>query len=296
MIFSDNIEKPLIHQQCDGKTNNITFKTQHIDLWKQTILSYFENATPQNDGSTIKITCKSGETPDQTLNIKVNFYKSGMVVIQGSKCSVFESNYFNLLKELVHQKAKEPEMDLTNPPPDLEETVPKTVDDIDPEITILQKPQSAKQNHVITSTPVNHNSKKIEPSPRLKEHIAERQELLTSKLTSIYTALDTVDSTLQTIANLVTDVKSVATKVGNDNNRLCKNNYQISDQIQQLESKIKHSSSTIESLHVKSNTVDSQIKHLSENQETIQKKLDKILSYLERLDDKNEETTKKLKT
>ena len=41
--LTDNIELevPIFHAQSDGKTNNVTFKTNRIEQWKESIVSFF---------------------------------------------------------------------------------------------------------------------------------------------------------------------------------------------------------------------------------------------------------------
>ena len=39
--YTMDFEVPQCHPQVDGKTNNVTVKTNRIDQWKDTILSFF---------------------------------------------------------------------------------------------------------------------------------------------------------------------------------------------------------------------------------------------------------------
>ena len=96
-------EKLKIHNQCDGKTNNITFKTDSIEAWKAGIVRYFEKTEivkSTTQLTVIKVTVV--DDADIEFSVKFNLYSSGSVVIQGSKCRVFESKFFSSLKENVH--------------------------------------------------------------------------------------------------------------------------------------------------------------------------------------------------
>lgn len=82
---------PVIHKQCDGRTNNVTFKTDHPDDWKKTILTYFgyksELIADGGNPSVVKVTFN--DDSGNTFSSKVNIYRTGSIVIQGSKCTFF---------------------------------------------------------------------------------------------------------------------------------------------------------------------------------------------------------------
>jgi hypothetical protein len=52
-------EKAVKHLQCDGKINNVTFKTLRIQLWKSVLVNYFgkskTNVQTQKTGVVIKV-------------------------------------------------------------------------------------------------------------------------------------------------------------------------------------------------------------------------------------------------
>ena len=106
-IENDKIsdESPRTHLQGDGKINNVTFQTppNRIDLWKNTLVNYFspEKTTMLKNGSVIKIICDIDTV--QNCTIKVNFYKTGVVLIQGAKCAKFCERYFDTIKKEVHK-------------------------------------------------------------------------------------------------------------------------------------------------------------------------------------------------
>ncbi|CAC5397837.1 unnamed protein product [Mytilus coruscus] len=97
------IEIAVEHPQSDGKTNNVTFKTSpsRIELWKKTIISHFGQSKTilLKEGSVIKVTCDINT--DKNCSIKINFFNTGSVVIQGAKCTAFSDQYFSKLKSKI---------------------------------------------------------------------------------------------------------------------------------------------------------------------------------------------------
>ena len=118
-------EKPQKHLQVDGKTNNVSFKTDRIKVWKAVIINHFgktkTNIQPRRAGEVFKVTF------DTNSSVKINIFDSGSVVIQGAKCVVFADTFFNSLKfECDKYENKED----TNVAPQLNgETRAKTLDD-----------------------------------------------------------------------------------------------------------------------------------------------------------------------
>jgi hypothetical protein len=93
--------------QINGKTINVTFITlpDRIELWKNAVLHYFgvKKTTLLKDGTVVKLICDCGD--DKICSIKINFYKTGSVVIQGAKCVQFSDLYFLPLTDKVHENA-----------------------------------------------------------------------------------------------------------------------------------------------------------------------------------------------
>ena len=77
----------------------------NIELWKNTVISFFgkENTTLK-DGAVLKVICDLENTRNHS--IKINFYKTGAVVIQVAKYSQF-NKIFNKLKNKVENKEEE---------------------------------------------------------------------------------------------------------------------------------------------------------------------------------------------
>ena len=95
-----DIEVPIEHIQGDRKTNNVSFETtpDRIEKWKQAVSSYFGDSkvSTLKSGATLKVSLDSDD--DKNGCVKINFYKTGSVVILGTKCSTFNEMYFSELK------------------------------------------------------------------------------------------------------------------------------------------------------------------------------------------------------
>jgi len=152
----ENYENPLAHQQCDGHTNNITFKTDCVDTWKNVVLSYFGEGKAQvikeNQSLTV-IKVSFSDDSKQNLTVKINIFSSGSVVIQGAKCTVFKSRYFQSLKERVHMETQ-PQLSEDTPVKQIATSEDDTLNvSFDPEITIIKKDNIKMTDPPVTSTP-----------------------------------------------------------------------------------------------------------------------------------------------
>lgn len=85
-----NIE-PTEHLQCDGKINNVSFHIaqENTDLWKSAVVNYFSehNISFLKSGNVIKTKCNADEVE---ASVKINFYQTGSVVIEGIHCAKFK--------------------------------------------------------------------------------------------------------------------------------------------------------------------------------------------------------------
>lgn len=103
-IVDENETTPKEHIQCDGKVNNVTFHLacDLIPAWKRAILDFFSEKKPTITTSDICCVIKvlfEHEGSDNN-SVKINFYQSGSVVIQGVKCVQFKNKYFASLNQL----------------------------------------------------------------------------------------------------------------------------------------------------------------------------------------------------
>ena len=88
--------------------NSIKRKNRHQHrTMENTVISFFgkENTTILKDGKVLKVICDLENTRNNS--IKINFYKTGAVVIQRAKCSQFNKTFFYKLKNKVDNKEQE---------------------------------------------------------------------------------------------------------------------------------------------------------------------------------------------
>ena len=72
-VTDAKIETLVIHTQCDGNTNNVTFKSLRSECWKQAIFNHFglAKACLLKKGSVIKVVFESEKNHNST--VKINF-------------------------------------------------------------------------------------------------------------------------------------------------------------------------------------------------------------------------------
>ncbi|XP_062579117.1 interaptin-like [Saccostrea cucullata] len=96
-------EIPKEHIQCDGKINNVSFHlaSESIPAWKKAVLDFFDEKKTTVTTSDICCVIKVVFDYEGSVNnsVKINFYQSGSVVIQGAKCVQFKDKYFASLNE-----------------------------------------------------------------------------------------------------------------------------------------------------------------------------------------------------
>ena len=282
---------PKEHLQCDGKINNVSFKTtpDSINLWKQSILNYFgeQSTSVLKDGAVIKVIFDSDCEAKSTVTI--NFYTTGSVVFQGARCSEFNTRYYEPLKQLVDSKGhqnrkgnKEPsvvdhEKSLTIPKTVETETLNtdeqnqnKTCDDSFKALNNTVEELKEIMNDDDLNNTVEFHPTKTNSVSTPKEKIALHQKTLDSRLGSINTVLDTIDTTLISFSDILVEIKKVAGDITpNISNKLNSDNKRIKEQLDNIEGKVKHTNQIVESLHVKYNTIDSKIKSVTDNQDRI---------------------------
>ena len=302
-LFTDNkneassIESPIVHRQIDGKVNNVSFKTvpDRIEIWKRTVLQYFSpnKTTVLKEGAVIKIVCDL--VSDKNCTIKINFYKSGSVVIQGANCEKFSELHFQKLKDLVPQIPTNSNFDENMNNKDLDTTVienelfdKKDDNTLDSSITV------EKQFVNVTSTPVkNHDVHGSTPKERLAQHsqtIASKLETVTSSLSSIET---TLISFITKLAEIKSETDSILPNMKtyiSDNSSSQKLN-QFKEQMESIVKKMTHCNSTIDSLHIKMNLIDSQLK--TQNEKLVEEITSKIANF-EKLQTENKESLENL--
>ena len=84
------LQKCLLYtNKVTEKTNNVSFKTmpQKIEKWKQVVKGYFGDSklSTLNEGAVFKVLFDTARQDEKNKSVKMNFYKSGSVVI----CELF---------------------------------------------------------------------------------------------------------------------------------------------------------------------------------------------------------------
>lgn len=101
----------------------MSFKTSNVSGWIETILEHFgpSLATSLNDGKVVKVLYEANKAMNA---IKINFYDTYSVVIQGAKCALFADTYSQILKNKVNQTEIKSFMteDESRPPLDIDST------------------------------------------------------------------------------------------------------------------------------------------------------------------------------
>ena len=282
-----DLENPIKHEQIDGKTNNVTFVTTRGEKWKEAILQYFgpSKASAIKSGSVIKVVCDMDT--DKECTIKINFYKSGSVVIQGQKCTDFSDVYFDTLKEKVNS------LDLNNNAIgdiDLEETDPKTLLTSN-DNTLPKKPSSPIKS--VTEIP------EIKMTP--KDRVSQYGKTMEHKFQEIHTVLKTIDTTMLEFVNKLGDLSASKDKIPPLVNTLITETFDslkqkildmlspIENKVKTLDNKISHTNTCLDAIHVKANLIDSQLKQISETQKNQDENMEKISSLVSKLEDRIDE-------
>ena len=289
--INNAVENPTDHEQCDGKTNNVSFSTDAIGLWKKAILTHFPDKAEVIKADDIVTVVKV--PADQT--VKINLYETGSVVIQGAKCKDFRAKNFEKLKQTVDNfrtpsESQNIDDEITDPKSTFSNADPLSVtqvgqetrknDECDKDLTspksldVDSEPDTLNTTVVENITPIVHSNI---VTPNAKDRVTMHQATLATKLGNINTVLDTVNNALVSMVDLVSDVKRVVDNISPSiGEKIKSTSSKVKEQLDSIESKIKHNNQLTESLHLKSNTMDNQIKKMCGEQEFICKRLEKL--------------------
>lgn len=320
-------EKPVKHPQVNRKTNNVTFKTMRAQTWKSVITNYFgiskTNTVVQRTGTVIKVVFDTDV--EKNITAKVNIYESGSVVMQGAKCTTFADMFFDKLKsecdlfdnqkvncitDNVHQtKAKILEdsqisdTTITNVNNDdnsintdpFNNSTPNTTNVIDNDNPINLDPI----NH---STPNKENSFETpDTHAASKTRVLEHRRSMDSKFAEIHTILSTVDNSMQHFIKKLSELQNVTSNVPQTLQNMIKESMssqkkKILENLETVVNKVKHCSTTIDSLHVKCNNMDSQLNRIEVSQSTNSTDMQKMERTIASLVERVEELENKMPT
>ena len=303
-------EKPQKHLQVDGKTNNVSFKTDRIKVWKAVIINHFgktkTNIQPRRAGEVYKVTF------DSNSSVKINIFDSGSVVIQGAKCVVFADTFFNNLKLKCDKYENKEDMNVA---PQLNgESQAKTLDDSPMHVRAskkisactrsMTKAKSLEDLNVSILTPTRDDqfktpkgTKSAAPKERLQQH----SKSMDSKFNELHTIISTMDNTMLTCMEKLGELQKVTNDLPGSLQNTMKDHLichkkKIIENLDTLEAKVKHCSSTLDSLHVKSNTIDTQLKKIEDCQKDNKSALHDISESIGKLTERVEECQKDHKT
>ena len=248
--------KHLLTIQCDGKTNNVKFKTLRPECWKEAILNYFgqAKACTLKKGTVIKVVFESETNINYTVNI--NFYKSGSIVIQGQQCTQFSDRYIEVIKGQLSQNNNNETsvQDLNNTivGVNTDETFPKSL------IDSQEKSTPIKQSTVET---------KLAPKNRLLQH----SKTIDTKFSEINSILSVIDQTMKSFVEKLAQLYSIREKVPQNVQSVITNSVnakkkEMMSQWKSIDDKVKHCNGSLDSLHIKTNVLDTQLKQVISKQ------------------------------
>lgn len=291
-VVTSDEDSVTVHRQCDGKINNITFKieAENIDTWKHGIVTFFgeSRTTLLNSNRVVKINY------DTKNWVKFNFFDTGSVNIQGASCLSFHDTYFSKLdmfiKEIVRKQTEPQNLGLINKRNNSDneseqseamnnsETELKMVPDLETELkTVHELTNNTVISQSSESTPMKKsgNAPKRQMTP--KEKINNHSKTIEMKFNEIHNILYVIDNTLKSFAEKLSQLSSIKSqsKIPELSQSLLTDllnthKKKLHEHLDDIESKVKHCNSTIDSLHVKTNILDNQLKEIigSQNQQT----------------------------
>lgn len=286
-----DIEVPIVHEQSDGKTNNVSFKImpQRIEKWKQSVKSYFGDSkiSTLNKGAVLKVLFDSDSQDEKNKSVKMNFYKSGSVVIQGPRCSDFCDRYFNELKLRVDNSAPVADTII-----DVEETIPKTVESpmLDSPMSPIIQQYPSRTDTVETpvyQTPVTDRSAKTDRKLTPQERVNLHSKSLDNKLSAVHIALGNIDSAIISLSETINELTNTSANIPSfisDSLTVVKK--RIKESFDEIDSKVKHQSGLLDSVHVKLNLLDSKVKTVDTKQDQMNETISKMFDMISALHDK----------
>ena len=281
----------------DGKINNVSFKTQpqRIDKWKRALKNHFNssNINILKSGATFKVSFATED--DEICSVKINFYKSGSMVIQGPKCSVFKDLFFNDLKLKVDNDSSSPEL-ITDP---IQSDLTTVISPKEQEPQSTGAPATPHREELNLDhdrdevTPVIKNQAKIKLTPQEKVNL--HSKTLDNKLSTINTALHTMDSAIRSMTEALSKLTLTSVNIPSlVSDSLITVRKKMQELFNDLEAKIKQSNKSHESTHVKLNVLDNQIKGIDGKQEAMAETLLKVTSMVSKLQDKLDDIENKV--
>lgn len=221
--------------------------------------------------------------------VKINFYKSGSVVIQGPRCILFSDLYFELIKNKLDYIDSDDNNNTIVENQDFEEeTTPKS----------LLFNNSFDNNTTANEHEINKNSTPNKkgcdtpdlPKPYPRERITQHNKTIVTRFSEIHSILSVMDDTLKTFSTKLAQLNEVCSKMTDSINNLISNKSHkegIITQLNLIENKAKHYNSSLDSLHTKSNVLDTQIKEQNESIRNMSTQLINIQEHIKQLEERS---------
>ncbi|CAC5413973.1 unnamed protein product [Mytilus coruscus] len=286
------IETPVIHTQCDGKTNNVSFKTLRSECWKQAIINYFGRAKAclLKKGSVIKVIFESEKNNNST--VKINFYKTGSIVIQGQKCTQFSDSYFEVIKGKLYQnnnnETSVPNLNSTSIIDNAEETIPKDLNDSQDKVLDNLHDEDGV---TFASTPIKQSVVETKLTP--KNRILQHSKTIETKFSEINSILSVIDQTMKSFVEKLAQLYNIQEKVPQNvqsviTNSLNTQKNEMLSQWKSIDDKVKHCNGSLDSLHIKTNVLDTQLKQVISKQTAQSASIESLSSIVTSLQDRVE--------
>ncbi|CAG2241549.1 unnamed protein product [Mytilus edulis] len=233
------------------------------------------------------------------------------LVIQGAKCTAFSDQYFTTLKSKIeadfdnevfinnHDNTAVDVHDISDN--DCSQTKLKQLDietiDSNNNSTGIIELDTVEDNK--TSTPSRKSKSSVNNLSTPKDRVLQHGKSIDSRFTEIHTILSTIDNSIKSFVNMLSDLKHSTDHVPNNMQSMITeivstNKKKIMENLVLIETKMKHSSQSLDSLHTKSNLIDSQLKKMDTAHNENKNLLSNLTSLVINLQDRVDQLENKL--
>ncbi|VDH93990.1 Hypothetical predicted protein, partial [Mytilus galloprovincialis] len=149
-----------------------------------------------------------------------------------------------------------------------------------------------------TSTPSRKSKSSVNNLSTPKDRVLQHGKSIDSRFTEIHTILSTIDNSIKSFINMLSYLKHSTDHVPNNMQSMITeivstNKKKIMENLVLIETKMKHSSQSLDSLHTKSNLIDSQLKKMDKAHNE-NKNLSNLTSLVINLQDRVDQLENKL--
>ncbi|CAG2201382.1 unnamed protein product [Mytilus edulis] len=150
-----------------------------------------------------------------------------------------------------------------------------------------------------TSTPSRKSKSSVNNLSTPKDRVLQHGKSIDSRFTEIHTILSTIDNSIKSFVNMLSDLKHSTDHVPNNMQSMITeivstNKKKIMENLVLIETKMKHSSQSLDSLHTKSNLIDSQLKKMDTAHNESKNLLSNLTSLVINLQDRVDQLENKL--